>query len=136
MGRPRTPTAVLELTGAFKKDPQRRAARTNEPAPEGDLGPPPKHFNADLAAVWKELAATCPAGVLTSADRWLVELACSLMLNFRRSKGLVTGKELSQLVTCLSRMGMTPADRSRVGVKQKDKAVSEFERLALETRPN
>jgi hypothetical protein len=71
MGRPRKPTAVLELTGAFRKNPQRK--RT-EPPTAGPLGDPPEHFTAEQAAVWHELASICPPGVLMRSDRVVVEI--------------------------------------------------------------
>ncbi|MFT5394742.1 MAG: hypothetical protein ACI8PT_004954 [Gammaproteobacteria bacterium] len=37
-GRPRKPTSILELSGAFKKDLQRRAARANEPKLIAEIG--------------------------------------------------------------------------------------------------
>lgn len=42
MARPRKPTNVLELTGAFKKNPQ-RARQDAEAA--GELSAPPPHIN-------------------------------------------------------------------------------------------
>jgi hypothetical protein len=38
MGRPRKPTAALELSGAFKRNPQRRRDRADEPEVEGPVG--------------------------------------------------------------------------------------------------
>jgi hypothetical protein len=132
---------VLERRGAFKHDPQRKRDRLDEPKPAAELGEPPEYFTEELIAIWDELAGVCPAGVLTNADRWLVELACQLMLKFR-TVGLIpkvgmTGAELCQLITCLSRMGMTPADRSRVGVQseKQQQPADPWEELASELRP-
>jgi len=113
MGRPRKPTAVLELTGAFRKNPQRK--RTEPPA-TGPLGVPPEHFTGEQAVVWHELAAVCPPGVLTRADRVLVEIAVVLMLRFRKQGTYMRRGYFNLLVSVLSRMGMSPADRSRVGI--------------------
>jgi hypothetical protein len=113
MGRPRKPTAVLELTGAFRKDPQRK--RT-EPPTTGPLGDPPEHFTAEQDAMWHELASVCPPGVLTRSDRCLVEIAVVLMLQFRKQGAHMSSSDFNQLVSVLSRMGMRPADRSRVGI--------------------
>src|SRR5688500_1943592 len=41
MPRPRNPTGVLQLSGAFRKDPQRLAARAHEPQFMKGLGEPP-----------------------------------------------------------------------------------------------
>lgn len=139
MGRHRTPTKLLELRGAFKHDPKRASERAGEPQPSGPLGEPPAYFTEELAAIWRELSALAPAGVLTNMDRWLVELAAQLMLKFR-TLGLIpqvgmTGTELGMLVSCLSRMGMTPADRSKVGLNT-DKAAERdtLAELAAEAR--
>lgn len=118
MPRPRKPTALLELSGAFRKHPERK--RPNEPKPTGPLGAPPSRLSPDDRVAWFELDAINPAGVLTNADRWLVELAARLMARLRQhglggENGLSAG-QLAQLNRCLSQMGMTPADRSKVSV--------------------
>jgi hypothetical protein len=118
MGRPRKPTAVLELTGAFRKNPQRR--RTEPPA-TGPLGDPPEHFTAEQASVWHELAAVCPPGVLTRSDRLIVEIAVVLMLRVRQQGPRMRRGELNVLISVLSRMGMSPADRLRVGIANPQK---------------
>ena len=118
MARPRKPTAVLELTGAFEKDPQRKAARSGEPRPEGALGNPPECFDAVHIELWNEIQAEVPARVLTSADRTLVEIVCRLKLKLRTGK--IHGGELSVLASCLTRMGLTPADRSRISIPKQE----------------
>jgi phage terminase small subunit len=130
MARPRKPTAVLELTGAFKKDPQRK--RENEPQPNGPLGEEPLHFDEELAAIWRELVAMVPARVLALSDRWLVELACRTMQQVR--KGTALAAERNLLLSCLSRMGLTPADRSKIAVPQEKEELDELAKLAAECR--
>jgi hypothetical protein len=137
MARPRKPTAVLELTGAFKHDPKRNSARQNEPAPNGPIGDVPLHFDKKLTALWYELIATAPAGVLTRADRWTVEVACRMMRMVR--DGMFGAAEVNVLMRCLARMGLTPADRSHVAVPKQAEAQDEFSALAAEgkvLRPN
>src|SRR5947199_10021369 len=117
MGRQRTPTNLLALRGAFKHDPQRRAERLSEPQLTGPLGTPPAYFTPALDEIWGELTGIIPPGVLGNADRWLVEVACQLMLKFH-TLGLIpgvgmTGYELNQAASCLDRMCMLPHDRSR-----------------------
>jgi hypothetical protein len=136
MGRPRKPTHVLTLQGAFKKDPQR--ARPNEPKPAAQLGEPPKYFSDELVEIWHELDEMTVPGVLTVSDRWTVEVASQLMYQFRQSRTkesgqTMTGTELSQLNSCLSRMGLTPADRSKVGLSNdKEHSLDPFAELASE----
>ena len=132
MARPRTPTAVLELTGAFQKDPQRRECREGEPAANGPLGDPPAGFAADreLLEIWDELVSLVPANVLARADRWTVELACRMMRLLR--KGGFKAAELNILLSCLSRMGLTPADRSKVSIPKPSEEIDELAALAAE----
>ena len=130
MARPRKPTAVLELTGAFKKDPQRQ--RENEPRPAGPLGEEPLHFDEELKAIWRELVEMVPARVLTISDRWLIELACRTMQQVR--KGTALAAERNLLLSCLSRMGLTPADRAKIAVPKEKEELDEFAQLAAESR--
>jgi hypothetical protein len=118
MARPRKPTVELELKGAFKKDPQRRRSRENEPKPSGVLGDPPEEFRPEEKSIWLELASIAPPKVLTNTDRWIVEMAVKIMSRLRKEGiggryGVQVG-ELAQLKACLSAMGMTPVDRSKV----------------------
>lgn len=136
MSRPRTPTAILEQKGAFRKDPQRKEARKSEPRPTGELGDAPEHLSEAQKAIWAELSGICPPKVLTNADRWTVEIAVRLMAKVRDDS--ITNGQLAQLIVCLSRMGMTPADRSKVGVPQSPEEESPFTAIARKVfdRPN
>jgi hypothetical protein len=150
-GRPRKPTAAHELSGSFEKHPERKAERANEPKPEGPLGAPPPCFEegtstgSRLIAIWHELVAQVPPGVLTSADRFHVELAVRLTHRIRTSNA--KAGDYSRLDILLGKMGMNPADRAKVNVVPTGvpNAVSgqgsknEFQVLAQETagvRPN
>jgi hypothetical protein len=70
MGRHRKPTALLERAGSFKHDPQRKRV---EPKPRGPLGNPPVYFTDHQKEVWWEVEAMMPLGVLTTADRSVME---------------------------------------------------------------
>jgi hypothetical protein len=111
MARPPLPTALQELKGAHKKDPQRK--RPNKPAANGPIGDAPASFNEDdvLTELWHELLDLVPAKVLARADRWSVEVACRMMKKLRR--GFYSAAEANILLSCLSRMGLTPADPSK-----------------------
>ena len=110
MARPRTPTAELERTGAFVKDPQR--AREDAPT-RAPLGDPPATLPAEMYETWQELRQIAPVDVLRCADAWVVENAVRLMYS-QRTEEKFTMAQMSQLNWCLSRMGMTPSDRSKV----------------------
>jgi hypothetical protein len=112
MSRPRKPTATLEQTGAFVKHPERKRERAAEPIPSGPLGEPPIHLSPDERAIWFELSEIVPPSVAKNSDRFAVEMLVSLMASFRSRRASVG--EIAQLSSLLGRMGMTPADRSRV----------------------
>jgi len=109
-----------ELNGSFDQHPERRKERALEPKPEGLLGPPPASFSeADytgkrLLVIWNEIVSQCPPGVLTFADRMHVELACRLMHRIRTSTA--KSGDYSRLDALLGKMGMNPADRSKVSI--------------------
>src|SRR5690349_15010559 len=92
MPRPRKPTALLELQGSFKKNPDRGRARKDEPEPVADLGEPPARLTPLELEMWRELESMAPPRVLTNADRWLVERACKLMAESLEERQHVTKK--------------------------------------------
>lgn len=119
MARPRKPTNVLQLTGAFKKDPQRAAARVDEPDPEGDIGDPPAHLTEIERGCWVELVGLCHEGVLCAADRPFMEYGARVWAQLR-SDLFIDPKLGIRFETVCARLGMTPADRSKVQARKKD----------------
>lgn len=110
MGRPRIPSNVLELKGAFDKNPQRRR---EDPKVEAGLGAPPDYFNEAESEIWREIEASAPEGVLARSDRIAVEMLVSLLVKFRARESLKAA-ERAHMLNLLSRLGLTAADRSRV----------------------
>lgn len=110
----RKPTAKLKRSGALRKNPKRYADRQKEPRPNGPIGKPPECLTDAQVACWNEIIANSTPGVLTKADRLIVELAARTLATIR-SKGKIIAFQLQQLRAILSSLGMTPADRSRVG---------------------
>lgn len=111
MARPRTPTNVLELRGAFKKNPDR--ARVDPPT-EAGLGAPPSYLNKAECHIWKEIESRAPAGVLTRSDRLAVEQMCYLVYRIRTQPDDVKVAERNLLRSYLGQFGMTPADRAKI----------------------
>ncbi len=109
MARPRTPTKVLKLRGAFEKDPKRGKARENEPPPGGPLGPPPKEFDEAHQARWNEITEWCPW--LEASHRFQVEAVCRLIVRMRNE---FKSADVGILTAALSKLGMNPVDRSKV----------------------
>ena len=106
----RKPAAVLELVGAFAKNPSRR--RATEPRSHKPLGASPGALGGEAASCWRELAEAAPTGVLLASDRFVVEIASRLMARMRES-GLKSS-ETSSLLSILRLLGMTPVDRTRI----------------------
>lgn len=126
MPRPRKPTAVLKLVGAFKANPKR--TRT-DPEPSGPLGDPPEHLSEAERACWRELVVMSPPGVLTGGDAWAVEIAARLMAEYRADGRLFQAAKLSRLQAALGSLGLSPADRSRVSAIKAETAGDEWDEL-------
>lgn len=108
------PTAILEMSGAYDKNPARR--RVNEPDTGRGIGPAPDSFNDEQKAAWDEIVTNCAAGVFQSSDRTMMEVLCVLLCEFRADRSGFGGRKYPVLMTLLSKCGMTPSDRSRVTV--------------------
>lgn len=126
MARPRTPTAKLEVAGAFKRNPQRK--RAGEPVVTTPIGEPPK-MNPGALAAWHEIVAGAPEGVLTSADRISVEVAAHLLAEFRASPVEIPATKLVRLESLLGKFGMTPSDRSKLNIAKADDEENPFDAL-------
>jgi phage terminase small subunit len=129
MARPRKLTSILELNGAFKHDPKRK--RPNEPKELRALGDPPARLSKKALPFWHELVSIAPAGVLTIADRWAVELAARLMMKATGGRR-IPAAELATLRSLLAALGMTPADRSKLSVKTEKPKANPYTDLAQE----
>ena len=113
----RKPTNVLELQGAFRRNPGRAVQRQGEPIPaKGGPGAPPSRLNADEAAAWHELLEMAHAGTFSKADRLSLEIAAQLIVEYRQSPRSFPNSRLLRLYSMLASFGMTPADRSRITV--------------------
>lgn len=153
MPRPRKPTNVLNLTGAFRKNPQRLRSRANEPKDDRDIGKPPRGISKEVRAAWREIVECAVPGVLCRSDRPALLAAAQLFARMKEQRG-DDGRRRGQIVDTiealdlgdpdalrstlvdiiefadrrpawrpsdqanftqlLARMGLTPADRSRI----------------------
>lgn len=115
MARPRTATNILELKGAFAKNPNRKAAREDEPVPNAGIGPAPEYLAEDERSAWDYIVGTVPAGVLGDCDRSHLEIAARLFAYSRRvSVEDWSAMKIARLDSMLGRMGLNPAERSKV----------------------
>ncbi|MGI3185290.1 hypothetical protein [Nioella aestuarii] len=114
MGRPRTPAAIARITGADKLHPGRHKSRS-EPS-VAPIGNPPDRLSGVERRAWLSLVADLPW--LGRSDRMLVELAARLTVVVSEPDAPLAA--FTQLRLCLSSMGGTPVDRSKVAAPNSD----------------
>jgi len=109
MARPRQPAKILDLRGAFAKNPARR----REDA-EGDKpfnSDPPAHLPEGAVRAWRYVVERLPKVAMFNCDEIAVEIAATLLAQFWLSRDIDTLKELRQW---LAKLGMTPVDRTKI----------------------
>jgi hypothetical protein len=119
VGRPRTPSNVLEFKGAFKKNPK-RARQDAAGAGPINLSPP-----AELSGVgkraWKFLAERLPRVSLTSSDEVAMAQAARTLAAVWELDALggalnpAFPKLSAELRQWLMQLGMTPQARTKLG---------------------
>ena len=107
----RKTTAVLEAKGSFKKNPQLKRV---DPKTSDEIGRPPIYFSETEATIWNELIATSPKGVLKNSDRTTLEIATTLLNDFRQDRASFNTSRLNALQKALASLGRTPVDRGRI----------------------
>lgn len=128
MARVPQPRELAELKGATRHDPQRyrkQPAKSARP-----LGNPPGSFAGEELRAWVELEECAAAGVLTGADRAVLEMTCRLIAEMRTDFKAMPAARITALISCLARLGLTPADRQKVGVdggKSEDDPFASFQ---------
>lgn len=111
-GRPRTPTKVLEMRGAFVKHPERRAAREGEPEVTKGLGKPPARLNEAQVARWRDISKMCYW--LNYSHRGIVEQTARLWA--LECDNAATAPQQKLLQQNWKTLGATPVDSSKVKV--------------------
>lgn len=144
MGRNRKPSALLELNGAFKRNPSRGRARANEPKPSPGLGEPPARLSEKEREAWGEIVDHAAPGVLCKSDRLIVEGCARILAKWWKEGsggryGVSVGEQ-SLLWQGLAKLGFTPTDRSKVAVPSNDQEDNPFAEIANDqpagSRPN
>lgn len=145
MARPPIPIEILERRGSVRKNPQRYRARiAAQPESRGPLGDPPEHWDTSEAcyhrerherwcAIWRELDAQIPKGVLKASDRILVEMLCQQIDMQRRKPLEMKPAEKEALLKMLGKIGLTPVDRMKVASDERERSkrkANDWEKLA------
>lgn len=114
MGRPRTPSNVLELRGSFKTHPERRR---EDLAGVGAFNPmPPPDLLASLVPYWKKIVDQINPVVLTASDVSSVSVMARILCQFELTGDLQHAKELRQW---FAQFGMTPVGRTKIAAPKK-----------------
>lgn len=111
----RKATAVIEANGGFKKNPQRKRI---DPHASDQIGPPPGYFSEYEQAIWNELVSTSPKGVLKNSDHSILEIASTLMADYRKDRASFSPARLAALQKALASLGRTPVDRGRLAAPE------------------
>jgi hypothetical protein len=121
MPKPRIPSGKARILGADIRSPGRYAGR-NDPA-VASIGEPSPHLKDEERASWLRFTAELPW--LVESDRALLEVASVLRskLDCRDTVGL---NHLQIYSAILSKLGATPADRSRVSMPDDRREPDEF----------
>ena len=120
-GRKPKPTAVKVAQG----NPGRRQLPKNEPKPSGKLGDPPCHLSAVEQKIWRDAAAS--AHWLTDADWVPMEVFCQLMAESRAGFADMSTPRITCLLKTAAMLGLSPADRARIGSAPKPSAADPSE---------
>jgi hypothetical protein len=112
MARPRKPTAMLELSGAFKRNPSRLRDRKYEPIVSTALPEPPARLSPPATTMWRDIRTH--GYWLTSADKFLVEIAATLMARYRLDD--LKSRDVSQLIGLLGKIGFSPKERGSMNL--------------------
>ena len=113
MARHAQPVELAKLKGADKKHPERY--RKEVPVSDHALGSAPEHLNEAAKAVWFEIETYALKGVLTGSDRFVMEIASTLIAEYRSNPPDFKAAKYGHMVSCLARLGLTPADRQKLG---------------------
>jgi len=114
MARPRTDAKILELRGAFDRNPQRRR---HEPPRGAPLDPEPDpSWRAPLKRAWRELVATAPEGLYEQSDRGALRILAQLYVLMDEAKpGSPTWIRLTNAALKYhNHLGLTPKARERL----------------------
>jgi len=119
-GRPRKPSKLRIVEGH----------RGHRPIPEdaptvAGVPPMPSNFSEDQQTAWNDLVRWAPQGVLTHSDAGGLERAAIALAKVRagdfrgKSSGFQALAWEKQVMGWLSKFGMTPVDRAKLGTTPK-----------------
>jgi P27 family predicted phage terminase small subunit len=153
MARPRKPTNILHLAGAFKKNPSRLRERAQEPKLPKGIGEPPDWLDTHAVEEWARVVPDLEgAGVTSRVESTALGAYCQAVSRLRKAEAeifrdgitIMTDSGLKKhpavgiaeraaliMAKLASEFGMTPASRSRVTAKPTNEAKPDAEFAAV-----
>jgi hypothetical protein len=114
VGRPRTPSNVLDMRGAFKKHPERKREDLEG---VGAFDPhPPQDFPQPLVPYWRKVVRQINPIVLTASDYSSIEIMARLTAQFELTSDKSIATELRQW---FAQYGMTAVGRTKLSPPKK-----------------
>lgn len=108
---------IHRMSGAASRNPGRVKGRAAAPAVVGTPGSAPDHLDAAAQAVWAELIASAPPGILgRGGDLILLELVSAAIAAARSRKWAVAPNLMLRIERLLDRLGLIPDRLSGTGV--------------------
>jgi hypothetical protein len=115
MSRPRKSVAILEATGAFDKNPNRK--RTSEPVAEGDAIKP-KYLKGLASRLWDQFAPKLTKmGTLKAVDAPGLATWCCLEAEFQKDPAGMKASRITQKRAYEERFGMSAGARAKISTK-------------------
>lgn len=114
MPRPRTPSNVLDMRGAFKKHPERKREDLQG---VGDFNStPPQWLAAPIVPAWHRVVSQINPAVLTGSDTESIAVMARLLSQFELTSDKTYATELRQW---FSQYGMTAVGRTKLAAPKK-----------------
>jgi phage terminase small subunit len=116
MPTPRKSLSQLAASGTLGKNLGRYQSRiAAQPNIIRPVGKAPPHLSTGERAVWAELVRAAPPGLLQRSDRLILEVLSRLVVRMRAADPKTS--ELNALVNVLTKMGLTPVDRTKLNLE-------------------
>ena len=117
VGRPRKPTAVLKLTGAYRK--HRHADRPDEEIALASGEPvKPRGMTAEGKWWWKQTVESMPAGVYGKCDSALLHQAADWWCMYKQAKqqgdDVAMARATDRYVALSTKLALGPVERTRL----------------------
>jgi phage terminase small subunit len=116
MARPRKPTILLETSGAFDKNPNRK--REGEPVPPDGEPIKPKYLKGKALQVWKLYAPICfGMGTLKRGDEAEFATWCDMQAEYEKDPSRFQTSRVAQKRAYAEKFGIAGAgSRAKLGV--------------------